>query len=228
MKNLLKNFTKRTEQTVRNLINHRVFIYVCLVFSITMLPATLSSALLPPLPKVLKKVEVVKRLDVKLKHASFILNENPSVPYAHAVQIVDAIHEAAEKYGVKHQVVLCLMQVESTYDQTSKSHKGALGLMQVRPKVWLVKQDNSKDLVSVGIAKTKKDLLDVRTNIMAGTYILRVYLDEAEKKGVANPYKYALTRYYGGYKNEHYKKTMTVMARLKNFKQLKGNQDENS
>lgn len=220
-----KKIITRTVEALRSSVKKRLLVYVCMVSAVLIFPNVTGCV---PHVTLETAITEAKKADTILKHANFIITENPEISYTHALQIVDAVHEASEKYGVTQQIILCLMSVESAYIKNSKSSKGALGLMQVYPKVWLTKQENSKDLVSAGIAETKKDLLDVETNIMAGAYILRVYLDEAAKKNIRNPYKYAITRYYGGYKNSHYTKTMAVMARLKNFKHNKGVYDENS
>jgi hypothetical protein len=47
---------------------------------------------------------------------------------------------------------------------------------------------------------------------MAGTKILRVYLDEGIAKGVTNPMDYAVTRYLGGTKNDHYRNLCTAIG----------------
>lgn len=222
----IKKIVTRTFTVLRSAVKHRYLAYLCITALIMWSTIVFGCV---PNEVLTQAIADATLAESKLKQVNFIITENPDVPYEHAVEIVEAVHEASEKYDVKKQVILGLMRVESTYKHDSVSPKvGALGLMQVYPKLWLVKQDNQRDLISVGIAETKEDLLDIRTNILAGTYILRVYLDEAKKKGVTNKYRYALTRYYGGFKNANYDKTMAVVARLKNFKVNKEVMYENS
>lgn len=152
-----------------------------------------------------------------LDHVKFILTINNSIDEYTAYKIISSVNSAAEEYKVKADIILGLMRVESTFYTKAKSNKGAIGLMQINPSVWAEISDNGKDLISAGLITSKRDLFLIETNIRSGTYILRVYLDEASQKNIYNKYKYALTRYLGGKVNDHFDKTMTVVKQIRTF-----------
>ncbi|MFQ5994103.1 MAG: lytic transglycosylase domain-containing protein [Acidiferrobacterales bacterium] len=79
--------------------------------------------------------------------------------------------DAANEYHLDARLLLFLALVESSFDAHAKSHKGALGMMQVMPKVWLENIDFIAD---------DKDLMDPYLNIHAGAHVLRHYLDRAD------------------------------------------------
>jgi soluble lytic murein transglycosylase-like protein len=66
---------------------------------------------------------------------------------------------------------LFLTLIESRFDPQAESSKGALGMTQVMPKVWLKRIDFISD---------RKDLMDPFLNIHAGAHVLRHYLDRAK------------------------------------------------
>ncbi|MFQ6023218.1 MAG: lytic transglycosylase domain-containing protein [Acidiferrobacterales bacterium] len=78
---------------------------------------------------------------------------------------------AARRYGVDPYLLLLLTRVESGFDAQAKSNKGALGMMQIMPNVWLDR---------ISFISTDKDLLDPYLNIHAGARVLRHYLDRAD------------------------------------------------
>lgn len=160
---------------------------------------------------------VHKELPPTTKVVDFIMSENPDVPATKAKKIVKAVKKASRKYNIKSEVLVGLMHVESTFSSKSVSKKGSVGVMQIHAPTWMKRSDDGTDLRTAGICDTTSDLFNEDTNILAGAYILRHYLDRAEKLKVKNPYKYALTKYYGGNINTHYKKTMNSVNKLLKF-----------
>ena len=79
--------------------------------------------------------------------------------------------EAARNYDLNPRLLLFLTLIESSFDPQAESHKGALGMTQVMPKVWLKQIDFISD---------RKDLMDPFLNINAGAHVLRHYLDRAD------------------------------------------------
>ena len=83
-------------------------------------------------------------------------------------------------------LILAIGRVESHYDITAKSSKGAWGIFQIRPRIW------GRQLKNAGIIRNNRDLFDYRISPKACEYVLtKLY----EKKG--GLYK-ALNAYVGG------------------------------
>ncbi len=79
--------------------------------------------------------------------------------------------EAARNYDLNPRLLLVLTLIESRFDAQAVSSKGALGMTQVMPKVWLKRIEFISD---------RKDLMDPFLNIHAGAHVLRHYLDRAK------------------------------------------------
>ena len=94
----------------------------------------------------------------------------------------------ANKQGLDPTLVRAVVTVESSWRPGARSRKDALGLMQVHHPTWRHKH-------------TRRDLLDPERNLMAGTAILRKYLNES------STLKEALRKYSGG-EPEYYEKVM--------------------
>ena len=101
--------------------------------------------------------------------------------------LLKAVHYEAIRSGLKPELVLGLMQVESGFKKYAYSSVGARGYMQVMP-FW----------VDV-IGDKSHDLFHLRTNLRYGCTILRHYLD-IEKGNLFR----ALGRYNGSLGKAHY------------------------
>jgi soluble lytic murein transglycosylase-like protein len=84
----------------------------------------------------------------------------PPVPYG------DLIHDAATRAGVDPLLVRAVIQVESAYQPTARSPKGAMGLMQLMP--------------ATARRYSVRDPYDPTSNIEAGTRHLKTLLDRFE------------------------------------------------
>lgn len=96
--------------------------------------------------------------------------------------LLQAIHREARRAGLKPDLVLALIEVESHFDHYAISSAGAQGLMQVMP-FW------KKE-----IGRPSDNLVDINTNLSYGCRILQFYLNK-EKGNWMN----ALARYNGSY-----------------------------
>ncbi len=83
----------------------------------------------------------------------------------------EAYIDAARQYHLDPYLLLLLTRVESGFDAHARSHKGALGMMQVMPDIWLEK---------LGFIASDQDLMDPYLNIHAGAHVLRYYINRAE------------------------------------------------
>lgn len=143
----------------------------------------------------------------------YIQSVNYNVSREEAYEIADAVIEASDEYGLSPTIVLGLAAVESDFRRNVVSEKGAIGLMQVTPATWL-KAGNRVNLQSQGIVKYTSELYNISQNVRAGSYVLAHYRDNAIRKNIEHPMKYALTRYFGGKTNSHSAKTF---AKIKQF-----------
>jgi soluble lytic murein transglycosylase-like protein len=98
------------------------------------------------------------------------------------LQLLRQIHFEATRAGLRPELVLAVIEVESNFDRWAISSAGAQGLMQVMP-FWLKE-----------IGRPDDNLFDVNTNLRMGCTILRYYLDRS--KGNLTE---ALARYNGSY-----------------------------
>jgi len=102
---------------------------------------------------------------------------------AAAQRILRAVHCESSKQNMlrdRPQLVLAVIDVESSYDPFAVSSAGAVGMMQVMP-FWPSE-----------LGLTTRDLLDVEMNIRMGTSILAYYLERER-----GDYRRALARYNG-------------------------------
>ncbi len=79
--------------------------------------------------------------------------------------------DAARNYDLNPRLLLLLTLIESRFDPQAVSSKGALGMTQVMPNVWLTRIEFISD---------RRDLMDPFLNIYAGAHVLRYYLDRAK------------------------------------------------
>ncbi len=93
-----------------------------------------------------------------------------------------ALHREASAAGLRPDLVLALIEVESRFDQYAVSRAGARGLMQVMP-FWMKE-----------IGRPDDNLLNIDTNLRYGCRILQFYLKKERGK-----WDEALARYNGSY-----------------------------
>jgi soluble lytic murein transglycosylase-like protein len=109
------------------------------------------------------------------------MKENSRVPQ----QVLFRVYYTALN-SVNPDLVLAICVVESNFDPRAKSDKGAVGLMQIKPAVWL------DSLKASGIVNDKEDLYTIPNNIAAGVFVLNWYV------GNKHNLREALRGYSGG------------------------------
>jgi soluble lytic murein transglycosylase-like protein len=130
---------------------------------------------------------------------AYIQHKNNKVYPSLAEDIARAVVSSAGKYKLPKEVLLALIEVESTFNYCAESSAGAIGLMQIYPKIWL-KEGAKENLITQNVISNKKDLYDPTKNIAAGAFILSHYYKQTKSL------KGALTKYFGGTQNSHYQK----------------------
>lgn len=113
-------------------------------------------------------------VDMDFRLARFVKNPQQRL------LILQRVHLEASRYQLQPEILLAVMQVESTFDRFAVSPAGALGLMQIMP-FWRGE-----------IGEPSDNLMDITTNIRYGSAILSVYLTR-EKGNLRR----ALARYNG-------------------------------
>lgn len=103
------------------------------------------------------------------------------------IALLKQIHYEATRAGLRPELVLAVIEIESRFDKYAISRAGALGLMQVMP-FWLKE-----------IGRPEDNLFDVHTNLRMGCTILRYYMDK-EKGDITH----ALARYNGSLYSHRY------------------------
>jgi soluble lytic murein transglycosylase-like protein len=96
------------------------------------------------------------------------------------LQLLEAIHRYASHSNLPPELVLAVIQVESSFDRFAVSRSGAQGLMQVMP-FW--KNE---------IGRPQDNLTDISTNLSYGCRILQFYLQQEDGR-----LSTALARYNG-------------------------------
>ncbi len=95
-------------------------------------------------------------------------------------EVVRYVEHASARFGVDPLLALAVIQVESRFDPTAVSPRGAIGLMQVLP-------ETAAELAPrIGISIEAEDaLFDPETNILLGTYYLSRLLERFESVDAA-------------------------------------------
>lgn len=54
----------------------------------------------------------------------------------------DIVKQYADHYGIDNHLAAAVIKAESKFDRTAKSHRGAMGLMQIMPDTgdWIARQ----------------------------------------------------------------------------------------
>lgn len=133
------------------------------------------------------------------------------VDSARADSIAQYAVREAYKRGISPAIIFGVMLTEnSKFVSKAKSNVGAVGLMQVYPKVWLNKEMT---------ALFGKDLASDSTNVKYGVFILSHYFNPKTKSGAAQPrdWQTALLRYNGCVKGTNTPRCHTYPDKVQSF-----------
>lgn len=119
----------------------------------------------PEVIEVEKKVDVVKFVEKsKTLTQDFIIHLNPNVDPEMSLIIAKAIDESSAKYRLPRKLVCSIIMKESLFNPFARSKAGAVGLMQIMPKIHADKHID-------------RNLWHIASNIDVGCEIFREYLD---------------------------------------------------
>lgn len=146
-----------------------------------------------------KEVVEVKQSEYNNKEAivNWVLNNSYRISRQTAEGIVNV--SALTNNGL---LLIAVASRESSFSPTAISNKGAIGLNQVMPSVWV------RELKKEGIIKERKDLFDYDKNLLASNYILTKYYNST------GSWRKALRKYVGGKHNTYIKDIMSVYGEL--------------
>jgi len=100
-------------------------------------------------------------------------------------EILSRIYDEASEIP-NSDLLLAICKVESNFNPIIKSNRDALGLMGIRPDVWLAELKDRR------ILQSRRDLYLTRINLVSGAYVLQKYLMRRGKL------EEALNDYVGG------------------------------
>jgi hypothetical protein len=130
-----------------------------------------------------------------------ILKLQPKLDKEVAKKISNAIIENCIEKELSPYLVICLMFVESGFNQMATSSKMAIGLMQVHWKSWK-SHEFCKD------AETKEDLYQIDININCGTSILKKMIKDG------GSVRAGLNSYYGVESNGYHDKMASALYQI--------------
>lgn len=149
----------------------------------------------------------------KMQKLANYISDQYEVPLENAEKIVYSVFVEANKKNLEPILVLSMIGVESTFKQYTKSSAGAVGYMQVMPKVHRVKIGE--------LRKSNTDVWAAKGNIMVGTQILREYIDLA-----GGNLRKALQMYNGSARDISYKYSKKIMSKMNMFHTVASNQEK--
>lgn len=146
---------------------------------------------------VIKRVGGIKKNVIFIKYLSKVKLEPKFVEL-----IAGAFYDASLKHSMDSRELIATAWHESRFKPQSRSHVGAIGVMQIMP-LWL-KNDN---FVFDNEIHTREDLLDPVKNIHAGAYIYNHYKEYWMNRGYKKDYivrRLALLSYNRGHRRVSY------------------------
>ncbi len=110
----------------------------------------------------------------RAKIATVVHQERGSLSYETGEEIVASIQELAQEYQLDPMLILAIIKTESSFNPRALSHRGAMGLMQVKS---IVVRDVAVDL---GILPKDSQRLksDLKFNLRVGVHYLSKLLEQ--------------------------------------------------
>ena len=120
--------------------------------------------------------ELQQRLDelrLTMEIRDFLDQYSEELPLKDRKEIAQTILEASQRYDVEPELIIAVIETESSFRKNAVSNKGALGLMQILPSTgFALAQELNVDF------QVDKLLHDPLMNILMGTYYLKKLLQQ--------------------------------------------------
>lgn len=158
-----------------------------------------------------KRLDGIKDSNDLLKRDIFLYIDKKFqlIPKTVAMEIADQIIINSKKENVSAELIVGMIQVESTFNPMAISKKNARGLMQVMPE-WKKK---------FGLKKVT-DLHDISTNIQCGIKVLKIHIKEGHGSISKELY------YYVGKSDSYASKVYEAMGRFVAFRSTLDDDDD--
>lgn len=132
-----------------------------------------------------KKIELSTERKLEEGLVEILLDFQPKLDRIVAEKIVHYILEESRQKNIDPILITALIWVESRFDPFAKSNKDAIGLMQIRYKVW----KKTPILLENG-ARKEGSLYWIDINIKSGTSIFNEYYEHAKYDVIKALYRY--------------------------------------
>lgn len=124
-------------------------------------------------------------------------------------RILRAVYDSSLENDLPADLILSVIQVESSFNPKARSNAGAIGLMQIMPGTGI---DVGRTLGYV--IESKDELYEIEKNIAIGTSFLKECIERLGKKS-------GLGYYYAGRHTQHYSRYARKIAAAQEFWQDK-------
>lgn len=131
------------------------------------------------------------------------LSDEYRLKHSDISEIWNVVVQETEEYSIDPFLMMALIQEESSYNKTARSHMGALGLTQVMPGVHHAR------------LKRGETLTNPRVSIRVGTEVLHEYIT-LEKGNIPR----ALQRYNGSLRDKNQKYARHILAEKSKLENL--------
>lgn len=139
-----------------------------------------------PIRRALVVLSLIGPALVAMPNPSVLAQTVTPAESANATPLDRHVAETARRFGLRTEVILSVIQVESAGDPRAVSHAGAMGLMQIMRSTWA----DLRRRYRLGA-----DPFDPRDNIVAGTAYLREMYDRFGSPGFLAAYNAGPGRY---------------------------------
>lgn len=133
----------------------------------------------------------------KTIYVSWILNHSSKISKRTATNIYETT-----MFMENGLLYIALVYRESNFNPAARSKKGAIGLTQIMPGIWV------KELIEQGIIKERRDLFDYDKSLLASEYILTEYYKET------GSWEKALRKYVGKKHKTYAKDVLAIYGEL--------------
>lgn len=116
--------------------------------------------------------------------ANYIQSRNRSIGINQSHVLAESFVTYSEEYDIDPFFLTAQANIESYFEMFSKSNKGAIGIMQIMPNIWVK---------MIPFVTSKDDLYNPVINVRAGGFVIAHY-----RKKCGDDYEKILRCYHGG------------------------------